>query len=221
MRKVFEIGGLVAAVVLIAFGVVAIAMGASGRNTVQNDLKQEYIVGTSDMTAAGIAAEAKKAGLPASIKLPTANIAGKAITNGQLAHEFATYMRIHTLEATGGLSYAQMGRYEAKAAAPAKATDGFGGTNNAAYAVTDPKTKQPIANAKRDIWTTSIALQTALNASFMADRLSLFGVVVGVALLLSGFGFGILAVGGALRNPESAPKFLTRPFRKTPRVSPA
>jgi hypothetical protein len=33
--------------------------------------------------------------------------------------------------------------------------------------------------------------------------MSLFGIVVGIALLLSGFGFGILAVGGALRNEDS------------------
>jgi hypothetical protein len=32
-----------------------------------------------------------------------------------------------------------------------------------------------------------------------------FGIVVGVALLLAGFGFAILAIGGALRNRETAP----------------
>ena len=36
----------------------------------------------------------------------------------------------------------------------------------------------------------------------MAEQLSLFGLVVGIALLLAGLGFGILAIGGALRNPE-------------------
>ncbi len=216
MRKLFEIGGLVAGAVLIAFGVVAIVMGIDGRNTVHNSLKQEYIVGTPDMTASAIAAEAKKAGLPASIKLPTADIAGKAITNGTLAHQFATYMRIHTLEATGGLAYAQMGRYQALSTAPAKVTDGLGGTNDAKYAVTDPKTKQPVSNPRREIWTTSLALQTALNSSYMADQLSLFGVVVGVALLLSGFGFAILAIGGALRNPATALGFVRKWF---PRVS--
>jgi F0F1-type ATP synthase membrane subunit c/vacuolar-type H+-ATPase subunit K len=220
MRKLFEIGGLVAAAVLIAFGVAAIVLGVNGRDTVGNSLKQEYIVGTPDMTASAIAAEAKKAGLPASIKLPTANIAGKAITNGTLAHEFATYMRIHTLEATGGLSYAQMGRYKALATAPAKFTDGLGGTNDTTYAVTDPKIKQPVSNPRRDIWTTSVALQTALNSSYMADQLSVFGVVVGVALLLSGFGFGILAVGGALRNPETALGFVTKRFPHTPPKAP-
>ena len=45
MRKAFEIGGLVAAVALVAFGVAAIVIGMNGRDTVQSSLKQEYIVG--------------------------------------------------------------------------------------------------------------------------------------------------------------------------------
>jgi putative Mn2+ efflux pump MntP len=210
MRKAFEIGGLIAAAVLIGFGVAAIAMGFSGRSTVNDSLKQEAIVGTPDMTRDAIAAEAKKAGLPASITLPTANIAGKAITNGTLARDFAKYMRIHTLEATGGLTYAQMGRYVALPTAPKSATDGQGATSDPKYAVTDPKTKQPVENGRRNIWVTETALTTALNASYMAQQLSLFGIVVGVALLLAGIGFAVLAVGGALRSPETAFGFAKR-----------
>ena len=41
MRKWFEYGGAVAAIVLIVFGVVAIVMGVNGRNTVRDSLKQE------------------------------------------------------------------------------------------------------------------------------------------------------------------------------------
>ena len=41
----------------------------------------------------------------------------------------------------------------------------------------------------------------------MAEQTSLFGLVVGIALLLSGLGFGILAVGGALRNTDSVLPF--------------
>jgi hypothetical protein len=222
MRKAFEIGGLVAAAVLIAFGVAAIAMGFSGRSTVNDSLKQEAIVGTPDMTRDAIAAEAKKAGLPSSITLPTANIAGKAITNGTLARDFAKYMRIHTLEATGGLTYAEMGRYLALPTAPKSATDGQGGTSDPKYAVTDPKTKQPVENGRRNIWVTETALTTALNTSYMAQQLSLFGIVVGVALLLAGIGFAVLAIGGALRNPETAfgfaKRFHSSPATKTPAV---
>src|SRR5256885_198056 len=100
MRKVFEIGGLVAAVVLVAFGVAAIAMSANGRSTVSSELKQQQIVGTPDMTPAGIKAEVQKAGLK-NISLPTCSVANKAVTNGSRARCFAQYMRIHALEATG------------------------------------------------------------------------------------------------------------------------
>jgi len=192
MRKVFEIGGLVAAVVLIGFGVGALVMSVQGRSTVEHSLKLEQIVGTPDMTPAAIKAEAAKAGLK-NVDLPSCNVASKPIDNGARARCFAQYMRIHTLEATGGLTYAQMPRY----ASP----DGKG-TNDAAAATKDAK-GQPVNNAVRDLWVTETALTTALNTSYLAEQISLFGVVVGIALLLSGIGFGVLALAGALRSKES------------------
>src|SRR5690349_11209438 len=119
MRKLFEIGGLVAAVVLIAFGIAAIVMGVNGRSTVRDSLKLEQIVGTPDMTPAAITAEAKKAGL-STFQVPSRSVAGLPINSGDRARAFAGYMRIHALEATGGLTYAQMGRYLAKPGAPVK-----------------------------------------------------------------------------------------------------
>jgi hypothetical protein len=199
MRKFFEIGGLVAAAVLIAFGVAAIVMGINGRSTVRDSLKLEQIVGTPDMTPTAIAAEAKKAGLPASITLPTTDVAGKAINTGARARAFASYMRIHTLEATGGVPYSQMPRY---------ATANGKGTNDPKAAL--QSNGQPVDNAARNIWVTETALTTALNTSYMAEQLALFGIVVGVALLLSGFGFAILAIGGALRNPDTALAWFAR-----------
>jgi hypothetical protein len=209
MRKLFEIGGVVAAAILVAFGVVAIVMGLNGRSTVTDTLKQEKIVGSPDMTPAAIKAEAKEAGLAVDkIKFPTLAVAGKEINSGDRAHAFAGYMRIHALEATQGLTYAEMGRFQAKANAPKQFTDGLGGTSDPKYAVVDPATKQPVDNARRNVWVTETALSTALNASYMADKIALFGVVVGVALLLTGIGFAILAIGGALRSSETALGFL-------------
>lgn len=208
MRRLFEIGGIVAAAVLVAFGIAAIVMGVNGRSTVRNSLKLERIVGSPDMTPAGIAASAQKAGLPKGIELPTVPVAGKPIDTGERARAFAGYMRIHTLEATGGLTYAQMGRFAARPGTPANLTDGRGGTSDPAYAIVDPKTKQPVANGARNIWVTATALTTALNTSYMAEQLSLFGIVVGVALLLAGVGFAILAIGGALRNPQTSLGFV-------------
>ena len=207
MRKALEIGGVAAAAILVAFGIAAIVMGVNGRSTVHESLKLEQIVGSPDMTPAAIAAEAKEAGLPASLELPTTSVAGKSIDTGSEARAFAGYMRIHTLESTGGLTYAQMGRFAAKPDAPKSVTDGHGGTSDEKYAQVDEATGQPVSNGARNLWVTETALTTALNTSYMAEQLALFGIVVGVALLLAGIGFGILAVGGALRNPETALRF--------------
>jgi len=102
-------------------------------------------------------------------------------------------MRIHTFEATSGLTYSQMGRFVAKPGTPVKDTDGLGGTNDPNATQIDPKSKQPVSNGSRDLWVTYTALTTALNTSFMASQLALFALVVGIALLLAGIGFGILA----------------------------
>jgi hypothetical protein len=215
MRKVFEIGGIVAAAVLVAFGIATIILGVNGRSTVRDSLKLEQIVGSPDMTPAAIKAEAKTAGLPATVQLPTVDIAGKSITTGARARAFASYMRIHTLEATGNLTYAQMGRYIAKPGTPVKLTDGHGGTSDATVAALDPKTQQPLDNGARNLWITETALTTALNTSFMAEQLSLFSIVVGVALLLAGIGFGILAGAGALRNQDTVLSFVHKSKKAT------
>lgn len=205
MRRVFEIGGFVAGGILIAFGVVAIVMGFQGRSTVTDSLKDEKIVGSADMTPALIKQEAKEAGLNVdSLDLPTMSVAGKQINSGDRARAFASYMRIHALEATGGLTYAEMGRYVAKPGTPKAQLTPDGATSNPQYALIDKATNQPVANGARDLWVTETALATALNVSYMADKLGLFGIVVGFALLLSGIGFIVLAYAALHRRTGAA-----------------
>src|SRR5436305_14018737 len=100
-KKIFEIGGYFAAAVLVAFGIASLVLGVTGRSEVRKDVKREYIVGSPDMNKTAILAEAKEAKLPATIlaTLPTCNVAGKAIDTGSRAKCFASYMRIHALEA--------------------------------------------------------------------------------------------------------------------------
>jgi len=236
MRKAFEIGGYVAAVVLVAFGVASIVIGVNGRNTVNSTLSNEQITGTPDMTPNAIAAEIttdkaaqtkliaqmKAAGVtitPSPITTPTCSVAGKTVDSGATARCFADYMRVHTFAATSGLTYSQMGQFQARATAPLKATDGLGGTSDSQYAVLDAKTQQPVSNGRRNLWVTYTSLTTALNTSYMASQLSLFGIVVGIALLLSGLGFAILTIFGALGNrsaekpvPTVAPKATSTPL---------
>jgi hypothetical protein len=180
-------------------------MGFNGRSTVNDSLNQEKIVGSADMTPAAIKAEAQKAGLNVNaIDLPTVSVAGETINTGPEARAFASYMRIHALEATGGFTYAEMGRYVAKPGTPKAQLTPDGATSNPDYAAIDAASKQPVANGARDIWVTETALTTALNTSYMADKLGLFGIVVGVALLLTGIGFFVLAFAVLHRMKASA-----------------
>jgi hypothetical protein len=185
MRKLFEIGGIIAGVVLMAFGVAAISMGIDGRATVRDSLKQEQIVfGAADD--------------PAIAKFAS-QWAEKPLQTGAQARAFAQVMHEHALEGSDGLAYAQMGRF-VSAADPESAA----GTSDEAAALKDEK-GNPVSNTARNTWVTATALSTALNVSYMAEQMALFGIVVGIALLLSGIGFIILALGGALRRRELAP----------------
>src|SRR4051812_32141731 len=180
MSKFFKYGGLVASIVLIAFGVGAIYTGVDGRDRVQSDLAREQIVGTPDST-----------------------IPNQLVDTGSEAQAFAAVMRKHTLEATGGKTYAQMERFVDKAGKP---------TNDEQAAAVDPKTGEPVANQARNIWVTSTALQTALNTAYFAEGVATFAIVMGVAMLLSGIGFLVLTL-RVLREPareETAAKQAAR-----------
>ena len=125
-------------------------------------LVKDNLVGTPDTTPAAIKEEAEKASLK-DVDLPSCTVAGKPINNGDRARCFSQYMRIHALEATGGLVYAEMPRF---------ATDDAKGTSDPEKASKGPSGR-PLDNPARQIWITETALATALNVSYMADQLSL------------------------------------------------
>jgi hypothetical protein len=181
-KKIWEIGGFAAGAVLILFGVVAIFMGVTGFTTTRDAIKGEGIT----FGAADDPAVAKHA----------SQWAGQQVKTGDQARAFAKVMREHTLESTGGLTYAEMGRFQS-AAKP----DDPAGTSDEAAAAKD-ESGAPVANGARNIWVTETALTTALNVSYMAERLSVFGLVVGVALFLTGIGFVILAF-AVFREPAT------------------
>ncbi len=186
MRKLLRYGGIAASVVLIAIGVGAIVTGFNGRDQVRSDLAREQIVGTPDST-----------------------IPGQLVNTGSEAQVFAKVMRHHTMEATGGKTYSQMGQF--------LAADGKSGTDDKAKAATDPKTGQPVSNPQRQIWVTETALTTALNTAYFAESVATFAIVMGFALLLAGLGFGVLSIqllGPAKareERPEKAPKAAVAP----------
>ena len=196
LRKALEYGGMLAGVVLIAFGIGALVMSLNARNTVQDELAREQIVGSDDMSPSGIQPGIDEAGLD--VSAPSCDVAGEEITTGGEARCFSQYLRIHALEGSGGLTYAQMGRFLA-----ADDPENPAGTSDEAAALLDEE-GNPVPNSSRNTWVTATALSTALNQSYMAEQLSLFGIVVGIALILSGIGFLVLAIGGALRHSTAA-----------------
>ncbi len=168
MRSLLRYGGIVASLVLIAFGAVSVFVGIDGRNQVRSDMAAEHIVGTPDST-----------------------IPGQLVDTGTEAQAFAAVIRKHTLEATEGQTYAQMGRFLDENGKP---------TSDEALAAKDPKTGQPVENGLRNMWVTATALTTALNTAYFAESVSTFVIVMGVALLLTGIGFFVLTA-IALRAP--------------------
>ena len=137
----------------------AIFLGVSGYTTTRDAIRDEGIT----FGAADDPAVAKHAD----------QWAGQQVETGEQARAFAKVMREHTLESTGGLTYAEMGRFQS-AAKP----DDPAGTSDEAAAAKD-ESGQPVANGARNIWVTETALTTALNMSYMAEQLSMFGMVVG------------------------------------------
>jgi hypothetical protein len=170
MTSTFRRGGIAASIVLIAFGIGAILTGVAGRDTVRSDLAREQIVGTPDST-----------------------IPGQKVDTGGEAKEFAAVMRKHTLEATGGQTYSQMGRFLDKSGKP---------TGDEKAAAIDAKSGQPVANPARDIWISSTAFQSALNTAYFAESVATFVIAMGAALLLVGIGFLVLTI--RLLKPERA-----------------
>ena len=172
MRKAFAYGGIAASVILVAFGIGAIVIGVDGYNTVRDEISAQNI------TAGDDAAELTDGQLQP----------GQAIKTGAQARAFADIMEHHTLESTEGKRYAEMGRFLKE--------DGSDTSDEALAAKTDEG--RPVENGLRNMWVTETALTTALNTAFFAERVAVFSIVMGVALLLTGIGFLVLTLGGAL-----------------------
>ena len=73
---------------------------------------------------------------------------------------------------TGGLTYAQMGRFQS-AGEPRRSR----GTSDEEAALTTRKANG--LELARNTWVNVVALATALNVSYMAEQISIFGIVVG------------------------------------------
>ena len=184
--KFLRIGGYLSGAVLILFGIAVVALGIWGFAFTRDHIEREG-VSFGSIEDPAVAEHAP-------------DWAGETVDTGRKALAQAEIMREHTLSSTEGLTYAEMGRYQS-----AENPSDPAGTNDEAAAAKD-ESGEPISNGARNIWVTETALATALDMGFMSEMLSIFSVVVGVALLLTGIGLVILAkaVFGRSR-PAAAP----------------
>jgi hypothetical protein len=172
--KALRIGGYISGGTLIVFGIAVIALGIWGFAFTRDHIEREQIVfGPIEDPAVAEHAE---------------QWAGEPVDTGRKALAQAEIMREHTLSGTGGLTYAEMGRYQS-----AEDPSDPAGTSDEAAAAKDAN-GEPISNSARNTWVTETALATALDMGFMSEMLSIFSIIVGVALLLTGIGLVILAM---------------------------
>jgi hypothetical protein len=170
MSRPFRLGGYGASAVLVLLGITCIVVGLLGRAEVSDRLEQEQIVGT-----------------------PDSSISGETVDSGSEAKIFADTIRKHTLEATGGLTYAEMPRAVFEDTGKPVPDDEV----DKALASGDA-----IDNPERQIWITSTALSTALNTSYFAESVATFTIVVGLALILIGIGLLVLTRNASRVEPR-------------------
>ena len=168
-----RIGGYLSGGVLTVLGIAVIVLGVWGFAFTRDHIEREGI-SFGSIEDPAVAEHAP-------------DWAGEPVDTGRKALAQAEIMREHTLSNTGGLTYAEMGRFQS-----AENPDDPAGTNDEAEAAKDDS-GQPISNGARNIWVTETALATALDMGFMSEMLSIFSIVVGIALLLTGIGLVILA----------------------------
>lgn len=133
---------------------------------------------------------------------PDAEIPNARVQDAATAHAMANIIAVHAAEATGGQTYAEMGRF--------LAADG-GDTSDEALAMKD-ETGNPVPNPFRNVAFQASSLQTSLHTSHMAFNVA--DLVVGLGVLIAVLGVAIGGIGvalGALTMPALARRLRVEP----------
>lgn len=131
-------------------------------------------------------------------------VPGALVDTPAEAKQQADIINIHTMTATDGLTYAEMGRFAAKDGTPA-------GTSNPDEALVGADGK-PVMNQLRNTAKDGAFLRTSLYTSIMAFNLG--DLVIGLGAVIVVLGVAIGGVGVALESlaaPSFARRFGVRP----------
>jgi hypothetical protein len=114
------------------------------------------------------------------------------VSSAAAARAMAELIRRNTLDATGGRTYAETAAYVGPDGEP---------TSDAALALRDERTGQPLENPDHELWIQSTTLQSALMQAYIAFRLSELTVALGGAFVALGVGLA-----AAARPVRSSPR---------------
>lgn len=178
-RKGFPLALILVGIAFVGSGIYTTARGWDARQTVRTELLAQNITTSED-----------------------AAIPNVPVQDGATAHAQAEIIGVHALEATGGETYAEMGRF---------LTPDGGSTSDEAAALKD-KEGNPVANPLREVAFQASALQASLHMSHLAWDVST--LVIGLGLMIVTLGFVIGGIGVAFSG-VAAPAFA---WRRAPRA---
>ena len=181
MKKVFPIALIVLGVVFMAASVYTIGRGFDAKDQIRDELVAQNIVTPDD-----------------------ASIPGQRVDSIATAQSMANIIEKHALESTGGLTYAEMGRFATPDGDPA-------GTSDETKALVG-EDGRPVPNALRNTAFQSATLQTSLYTSIMAFNVA--DLVLGLGLMIGVLGLAVGGLGvalGGLVIPAFAKKLHVEP----------
>ena len=172
---------IVVGVVMAIAGLITVGTGIYVRSFIGEQLAEQNIVTPDD-----------------------ASIPNAQVDDIPTALSMAEIIQEHAANITGGLSYAEMGRFAVEGGDPA-------GTSNPEEALRD-EAGNPVPNQARNTQLTASGLVTSLSLSAMAMGISYAAIALGVAffllgLVLAGLGYALLG----LITPAVAERFGFRP----------
>jgi hypothetical protein len=156
-RNLVWLGVAFAGLVMIVGGAYALKEGLDARDQVEDKLVAQQIVTPED-----------------------ASIPNETVDDEATAESMAEIISKHSEEATGGLTYAEMGRFQS-----AENPEDPAGTSDESEAATD-QNGNPISNPQRNTAFQASALQTSLYTSVMAFNVAKLVIGLGVAFILLG-----------------------------------
>jgi len=172
MKKAFPIALMVLGLVLVGAGIYTTSRGFQAKDDVKTELVAQNITTPDD-----------------------ASMPGVQVNSAATAESMARVINHHALEASGGLTYSELGRFAA-------ADGNTAGTNDATKATLDAAGK-PVANPIRNTAFQASALETSLWSSVLAFNVA--DLVVGLGLMIAFLGLAIGGVGLVLLT-LAAPK---------------